>query len=77
MPGTGTCALGDTVELTRHAVQLGVGGVLMLPPFYYKGNSDEGLYRSFSEVIQRVGDSRLKIYLYHIHRSRASRSPSR
>ena len=66
MPGTGMCALGDTVELTRHATKLGVGGVLMLPPFYYKGNTDEGLYRSYSEVIQRVGDSRLRIYLYHI-----------
>ena len=66
MPGTGTCALGDTVELTRHATKLGCGGVLMLPPFYYKGNSDEGLYRSYSEVIQRVGDDRLRIYLYHI-----------
>jgi 4-hydroxy-tetrahydrodipicolinate synthase len=66
MPGTGTCALGDTVELTRHAVKLGCGGVLMLPPFYYKGLSDEGLFRSYSEVIQRVGDDRLRIYLYHI-----------
>jgi 4-hydroxy-tetrahydrodipicolinate synthase len=66
MPGTGACALGDTVELTRHAVELGCGGVLMLPPFYYKGNSDEGLFRSFSEVIQRVGDDRLRVYLYHI-----------
>ena len=66
MPGTGHCALVDTVELTRHAVKLGVGGVLMLPPFYYKGNSDEGLYRSFSEVIQRVVDDRLRVYLYHI-----------
>jgi 4-hydroxy-tetrahydrodipicolinate synthase len=66
MPGTGACALTDTVELTRHAVQLGAGGVLMLPPFYYKGLSDDGLFRSFSEVIQRVGDSRLRVYLYHI-----------
>src|SRR5919112_483967 len=49
MPGTGACALGDTVELTKHAVKLGCGGVLMLPPFYYKGNSDEGLFRSYSE----------------------------
>jgi 4-hydroxy-tetrahydrodipicolinate synthase len=38
----------------------------MLPPFYYKGVSEEGLYRYFSEVVQRVGDTRLKIYLYHI-----------
>jgi 4-hydroxy-tetrahydrodipicolinate synthase len=66
MPGTGTCAIPDTVELTRYAVQLGCAGVLMLPPFYYKGVSDEGLFRSYAEVIERVGDSRLRIYLYHI-----------
>ena len=66
MPGTGCCALPDTVELTRKAVELGCAGVLMLPPFYYKGVSDDGLYRSFAEVIERVGDARLKIYLYHI-----------
>ena len=66
MPGTGCCALTDTVELTRHAVQRGCGGVLMLPPFYYKGVTDDGLFASYSEVIQRVGDARLRIYLYHI-----------
>jgi 4-hydroxy-tetrahydrodipicolinate synthase len=38
----------------------------MLPPFYYKDVTEEGLYRYFSEVVQRVGDARLKIYLYHI-----------
>ncbi len=66
MPGTGTCALTDTVRLTAHAVQAGCAGVLMLPPFYYKGVSDEGLYRSYAEVIERVGDARLRVYLYHI-----------
>jgi 4-hydroxy-tetrahydrodipicolinate synthase len=66
MPGTGACALTDSVELTRHAVNHGCGGVLMLPPFYYKGVTDEGLYRFFSEVIERVGDERLRVYLYHI-----------
>jgi len=66
MPGTGCCALSDSVRLSEHAVKAGVAGVLMLPPFYYKGVSDEGLYRNFSEVIQRVGDARLRIYLYHI-----------
>ncbi|QPC42413.1 dihydrodipicolinate synthase family protein [Kaustia mangrovi] len=66
MPGTGACSLTETVEVTAHAVGLGCAGVLMLPPFYYKGVPDEGLYRHYSEVIQRVGDSRLKIYLYHI-----------
>lgn len=66
MIGTGACALTDTVRLTRHAVALGCAGVLMLPPFYYKGMSDEGLFRSYAEVIERVADPRLKIYLYHI-----------
>lgn len=66
MPGTGACAIGDAVELTRHAVAAGCGGVLMLPPFYYKGVSDEGLFRSFAAVIDAVADERLKIYLYHI-----------
>jgi 4-hydroxy-tetrahydrodipicolinate synthase len=66
MPGTGCCALTDTVRLTRHAVERGCAGVLVLPPFYYKGVSDDGLFRSFAEVIERVGDPRLRVYLYHI-----------
>ena len=66
MPGTGCCSIAETVELTTHAVRHGCAGVLMLPPFYYKDLSEEGLYRYFSEVVQRAGDTRLKIYLYHI-----------
>ena len=66
MPGTGCCALTDTVRLSAHAAALGCAGVLMLPPFYYKGVSDEGLFRSFAEVIERVGSSALRIYLYNI-----------
>ena len=66
MPGTGCCSIMETVTLTAQAVEHGCAGVLMLPPFYYKDVSEEGLYRYFSEVVQRVGDARLKIYLYHI-----------
>jgi 4-hydroxy-tetrahydrodipicolinate synthase len=66
MPGTGCCSIMETVKLTAQAVEHGCAGVLMLSPFYYKDVSDEGLYRYFSEVVQRVGDARLKIYLYHI-----------
>jgi 4-hydroxy-tetrahydrodipicolinate synthase len=66
--GTGCCAIPDTVALTRHAVALGTGGVLALPPFYYKNVSDDGLYAAFDQVIQRVGDRRLKLYLYHFSR---------
>ena len=66
MPGTGTCALPETVRLTKHAVSRGCAGVLMLPPFYYKAVNDDALFASYSEVIQRVGHSGLRIYLYHI-----------
>jgi len=66
MPGTGCCAFTDSVALTQHAVRLGCAGVLMLPPFYYKGVSDEGLFRSYAEIIERVGNDRLRVYLYHI-----------
>jgi 4-hydroxy-tetrahydrodipicolinate synthase len=66
MPGTGCCSIPETVQLTAHATDLGCAGVLMLPPFYYKGVAMEGLYRHFSEVIQLVAEARLRIYLYHI-----------
>lgn len=66
MPGTGCCAITDSIELSQHAAELGCAGVLMLPPFYYKGVSDEGLYRNYATVIDRIGDARLRIYLYHI-----------
>ncbi|MDX1710240.1 MAG: dihydrodipicolinate synthase family protein [Rhodovibrionaceae bacterium] len=66
MPGTGCCALPETVRLTRAAVEAGAGGVLLLPPFYYKAVSDEGLFRSLAETIEAVSDSRLRVYLYHI-----------
>lgn len=66
LPGTGSCALPDTVRLSAHATKSGCAGVLMLPPFYYKGVSDDGLFKSYAEVIERVGDKRLRVYLYHI-----------
>lgn len=66
MPGVGTCAIPDTVKLTKQAVRFGCGGVLLLPPFYYKDVDDEGVFRAVAEVIERVGDDRLRVYIYHI-----------
>ena len=66
LPGTGSCALTDTVSLSRAALEAGTTGVLVLPPFYYKGVGDEGLFRFFAEVVERIGDDRLRLYLYHI-----------
>ncbi|MBX3522632.1 MAG: dihydrodipicolinate synthase family protein, partial [Xanthobacteraceae bacterium] len=54
LPGTGAASFGDAVKLTKHAADLGVKGSLLLPPFYYKGVSDEGLFEFVSEVIARV-----------------------
>ncbi|NNE47939.1 MAG: dihydrodipicolinate synthase family protein [Rhodothermales bacterium] len=65
MVGTGCCAFTESVRLTGHALSRGCSKVLMLPPFYYKGMSDEGLARSFATVIDRVADPNLRIYLYH------------
>ncbi len=65
MVGTGCCALPDSVRLTKHALDNGCKKVLMLPPFYYKGVSDAGLYRSYATVIDRVADADLRVLFYH------------
>ncbi|HXX86663.1 MAG TPA: dihydrodipicolinate synthase family protein [Casimicrobiaceae bacterium] len=64
--GTGCAALTETVELTRHAVAAGCAGALVLPPFFFKGVSEEGLYASYARLIDAVADTRLRLYLYHI-----------
>jgi 4-hydroxy-tetrahydrodipicolinate synthase len=66
MPGTGVNALPETIDLTRHALSLGATRVVMLPPSYYKGVSDEGLFRAYAHVIETIGDTRLQVVLYHI-----------
>ncbi len=63
--GTGCCAVADTVRLSKKALEIGAAGVLVLPPFYYKGVSDEGLYAAYAQTIEQVGDSGLKLYIYH------------
>lgn len=66
LPGTGVAALTETVELTRHALSVGVTTVVMLPPFYYKDVTEDGLFAAYAETIERIGDARLRIVLYHI-----------
>jgi 4-hydroxy-tetrahydrodipicolinate synthase len=66
MPGTGACAVTDAATLVRHAVDRGCGGVLMLPPFYYKGVSDDGIFAFISGVIDKVASPALRLFLYHI-----------
>ena len=66
MPGVGLCNLPETKALIGHALEVGCGAVMLLPPFFYAQASDEGLYAYVSDLVEQVGDDRLKICLYHI-----------
>jgi 4-hydroxy-tetrahydrodipicolinate synthase len=68
MVGTGCAAISDSVALSAHAASLGCKKQLMLPPFYYKQVSDEGLFASYAAIIDRVADPALAVYLYHFPR---------
>jgi 4-hydroxy-tetrahydrodipicolinate synthase len=65
-PATGCAALGDTIGLTRHAIEAGCRAVLVLPPFFFKRIGDDGVFASYARLIERVNDDRLRLYLYHI-----------
>src|SRR5215470_14573423 len=65
MVGTGAAATADAVALTRHAAALGFAGALMLPPFYYKGVSDDGLAAYIGTIVAATADRPIPIYLYH------------
>jgi 4-hydroxy-tetrahydrodipicolinate synthase len=66
LPGTSQTNVQDSVTLVKHAVEAGVKACVVLPPFYYKGVSDEGLFRFYAELIEGVGSNDLRIILYHI-----------
>ena len=66
LPGTSQTNVADTVTLTKHALDAGVAASVVLPPFYYKGVSDEGLFRFYAEVIEGVKSNALRVVLYHI-----------
>ena len=73
--GTGACATQDAIDLSKAALEAGFPNVLVLPPFYYKNPSDEGLYRYFAQLIETVGDDRLRVYLYHFPQMSATPIP--
>jgi 4-hydroxy-tetrahydrodipicolinate synthase len=63
---TGCAALPDAVALTRHGVRSGCAACLVLPPFFWKDATDDGLFTWYARLIDAVGDARLRLYLYHI-----------
>ncbi|HXX39463.1 MAG TPA: dihydrodipicolinate synthase family protein [bacterium] len=66
IPGTGLTNLPDTIRLTRHAVDHGCAGTLVLPPFYFKDVSDDGLFAYFARLVESIASDDLRVYLYHI-----------
>ena len=73
--GTGACATQDAIDLSKAALDAGFPNVLVLPPFYYKNPSDEGIYRYFAQLIETIGDDRLRVYLYHFPQMSATPIP--
>jgi 4-hydroxy-tetrahydrodipicolinate synthase len=65
MVGTGAAAVSDAVALTLHAAELGFGGALVLPPFYYKGVPDDGLVAYIDMLVKATERKPIPIYLYH------------
>lgn len=63
---TSCAALPDALELTRHAAEVGAFGALLMPPFFLKGVSDQGIIDALRWVIDPIADRDLKIVLYHI-----------
>ncbi|MEM7464495.1 MAG: dihydrodipicolinate synthase family protein, partial [Pseudomonadota bacterium] len=55
----------DCIALTRAAYDAGYINVLVLPPYYYKGVSDDGLYAYFAQLVDAIGKDDLRIYMYH------------
>lgn len=66
MPGTGLCNLEDTVTLCQHAIERGCGAVMIVPPFFYKNASDEGLHTYFARLVETINSPALKVCMYHI-----------
>ena len=65
MMGTGSCALQDAIRLTKASVDAGIYAVLVIPPFYYKPQSDDSVLRYYAELIASVDDPRLRIVFYN------------
>ena len=63
--GTGSCSVGDATAATRAVIDAGFTNALVLPPFYYKNASEDGIFSYFDQLIDGVGSDSLRVYLYH------------
>jgi 4-hydroxy-tetrahydrodipicolinate synthase len=62
----GALAIPDIVRLARHALDHKVDSLLLMPPCVYRGGiGEDGTFRFFATVIERVGRDDLRLLLYH------------
>ena len=66
MLGTGASSLEDAINLTKFCVEIGAKAALVLPPYYFKNVSDEGIITYYRKVIEECGDNNFKFLLYNI-----------
>lgn len=66
LAGTGTPSLSETIELTKLAFELGYDGTVVLPPYYFRKVSDDGLFQWFSELIEKAVPEGKYLLGYHI-----------
>lgn len=64
--GTGCPAIPDTIALTRDAMGLGMVHAMVLPPYYYRDVTEQGIEDAFAQIIEEVGSDRLRVCAYHI-----------
>jgi 4-hydroxy-tetrahydrodipicolinate synthase len=64
--GATAAAVDDAVDQSRMLIDRDCRGVLLAPPFYFKNVTDEGLYRWFSQVLEKIGKRARDVFLYHI-----------
>ncbi len=66
LAGTGTPSLEDTISLTKASFDLGYDGVVVLPPYFFRKTTDEGLLAWFSQVLERAVPTDGVLLGYHI-----------
>lgn len=62
--GIGCCNLPETAELGRISASAGLNALLIMPPFFYRGISDDGVFAAYAHVIEQLGPDPLPVYIY-------------
>ena len=64
--GTGCNSLKENIEIVKYAMEYDFKDFLIMPPAYYKGNTDEGIFNFYSLLIKAA--PKIKIILYNFEK---------